>query len=408
MHSRGQRQLTNGPGPEVSPRFSPDGKRLACLSIPRQGSHRDVFNLALVNAGAAKPNMKILFDHHGTGAAKAPHPPPVFPLPEDCWEGDAMFYYQGEAGTGSGLVRLDLESGRGQFLMPFAGNPTGTPKTVLHRAMRLRRLTPPGNTFLQERLLAESKVITWKNDGFTIEGIWTVPPPEVARPPYKMVLHPHGGPHSRSSLGFDFTVQVLAAQGYAVLQPNFRGSAGYGQKFIDADRGDLGGGDLRDCLTGIDELIRQKLVDKNRQFVYGTSYGGFMTCRLVGHSNRFRAAVAQNAVTDLSMMWGLGDLPSWTQWEFGGLPWEVADVMRLASPLTHVAKVQTPTLILHARDDRRCPLPMGLAFHKALLARNVSTQMVIYPDEGHGIRQPRHREDVLRRVLAWFAKNDKR
>src|SRR5262249_53085931 len=153
------------------------------LSIPRQGSHRDVFNLALVDPGAAKPGMKILFDHHGTQAQKAPHPPPVFPLPEDCWEGE-QFYYRGEAGTGSGLVRLDLGSGRGQFLMPFAGNPEGTPKTVLQRARRLRALTPPGNAFLKERLLADSKVITWKSDSWTIEGIWTVPRPEVAKPPY--------------------------------------------------------------------------------------------------------------------------------------------------------------------------------------------------------------------------------
>jgi dipeptidyl aminopeptidase/acylaminoacyl peptidase len=407
VQSKAQRRLTDGPGPEVSPRFSPDGKKVACLSIPRKGSHRDVFNLALVNPAATKPGMKIVFDHHGSQAQKAPHPPPVFPLPDDCWEGDTMFYFRGDAGTGSGLVRLDLSSGRGQFLMPFAGNPPGIPKTVIHRAMRLRRLTPPGNPFLKERIPADSKVITWKNDGLSIEGIWTVPLPEVAKPPYKLVLYPHGGPHSRSAHGFDFTVQVLAAHGYAVLQPNFRGSAGYGQKFIDADRGDLGGGDMRDCLAGIDELIRQKLVDKDRQFVYGTSYGGFMTCWLVGHTKRFRAAVAQNAVTDLGMMWSLSDIPSWTQWEFAGAPWEVPEAMRLYSPLTHVAKVQTPTLILHARDDRRCPLPMGLAFHKALAARNVATQMVIYPDEGHGIRQPRHREDVLRRVLAWFAKSDK-
>lgn len=407
VQTKAQRQLTDGPGPEVSPRFSPDGKRVACLSIPRRGSHRDIFNLALVTLDSNKATTKILFNHHGSEAQKVRHPPPVFPLPEDCWDGDNMLYYQGEAGTGSGLVRLDLGSNRGQFLMPFAGNPSGTPKTVLQRAMRLRALTPAGNSFLKDRTLAESKVITWKSDGLTIEGIFTVPPPTVARPPYKLVLHPHGGPHSRSALGFDFTVQVLAAQGYAVLQPNFRGSAGYGQKFIDADRGDLGGGDMRDCLAGIDDLIRQKQVDKERLFVYGTSYGGFMTCWLVGHTNRFRAAAAQNAVTDLGMMWSLSDIPSWTQWEFGGAPWEVPDAMRLYSPLTHAAKVQTPILILHAKDDRRCPLPMGLAFHRVLAARMVPTQMVIYPDEGHGIRQPRHREDVLRRVLAWFAKHDK-
>jgi dipeptidyl aminopeptidase/acylaminoacyl peptidase len=223
-----------------------------------------------------------------------------------------------------------------------------------------------------------------------------------------MILFPHGGPHSRSVVGFDFTVQAFAASGYAVFQPNFRGSAGYGQKWIDADRGDLGGGDMRDILSGIELLVKEKIVDPQRQFVYGVSYGGFMTCWLVGHTRQFRAAVAQNAVTDLNAMWGLSDLQSWTEWEFGGKPWEVPEKMRKHSPITYADKIETPTLILHSRDDRRCPLPMGKMFHQALRARQVPTQLVIYPDEGHGIRQPRHQEDVLRRTLAWFEKYDKK
>jgi dipeptidyl aminopeptidase/acylaminoacyl peptidase len=223
-----------------------------------------------------------------------------------------------------------------------------------------------------------------------------------------LILYPHGGPHGRIARGFDFTVQVFAAQGYAVFQPNFRGSTGYGQKFIDADRGDFGGGDMRDILTGIDHLVREKLVDPKWQFVYGSSYGGFMTCWLVGHTHQFRAAVAQNAVTDLNAMWGLSDIQSWTEWEFGGRPWEVPAAMREHSPITYAANVRTPTLVLHSRDDRRCPLPMGRMFYHSLLSRGVETQMVIYPGEGHGIQQPKHREDVLRRTLAWFAKHDRK
>ena len=106
-------------------------------------------------------------------------------------------------------------------------------------------------------------------------------------------------------------------------------------------------------------------------------------------------------------MWGLSDLQSWTEWEFGGRPWDVPGLMRKHSPLTYAANVRTPTLVLHAHDDRRCPLPMGRIFHQALRARGVPTELVIYPGEGHGIRQPKHREDVLRRALAWFAKHDK-
>lgn len=396
-----QQQLTSGPGPEVSPRVSPDGKTIVCLSVPRKGSHRDVFNLVTITLGSGGPHTRVLFDHHGPDADKAPHLAPSFPLPDDCWLDANHLVYNSEQGTRTATALLDLTTGK-------SSGAVGSPKDNLQRRALAAKLTPPGNLFLKQRLLAPSKVVTWKNDvGQTIEGILTLPPDGIAKTPHKVVVHPHGGPHSRSALGFDFTVQVLAASGYAVFQPNFRGTHGYGQKFIDADRFDFGGGDMRDILSGIDQLVRDGIVDPKRQFVYGTSYGGYMTTWLVGQTNQFRAAVAQNAVTDLTMMWGLTDIQSWTQWEFGGYPWEVPGPLRERSPLTHVAKVKTPTLILHAHDDRRVPLPLGIAYHKALKARSVPTQMVIYPDEGHGIRQPLHREDVLRRVLEWFGRFEK-
>jgi acylaminoacyl-peptidase len=390
--SKKRQRLTTGPGPEVCPRFSPDGKRLACLSVPRKGTHRDVFNLAIVTLGEGGPRTETLFDHHGPRADKAPHRPPVFPLPEDCWDGPDHLVYRADVGTGSAVVRVDVRTGKGTDV-----------KTATGRRRLVAALLPAGNAFLKERALGESRVVTWDNrEGKKLEGILTTPPAGLAKPPYPLLLHPHGGPHSRSAVGFDFAVQLLAAHGYAVFQPNFRGSAGYGQKFIDADRFDFGGGDVRDILSGIDHLVKEKIVDARRQYVYGTSYGGFLTCWLVGHTSLFRAAAAQNAVTDLNVMWGTSDIPSWTEWEFGGRPWEVPAAMRRHSPLTYAARVRTPTLVLHSRDDRRCPLVMGAMFYRALKARDVPAQMVIYPGEGHGIRQPRHREDVLRRVLAWF------
>ncbi|MBY0231443.1 MAG: S9 family peptidase, partial [Gemmataceae bacterium] len=318
-----------------------------------------------------------------------------FPLPLDCWQGDSRLAYNAEVGLETRAVHVDASTGK---RVPRIGG----------RADKLRRLVPAGNAFLRGRDLGHSESVTWECDRWKLEGILTLPPKGTGKAPYPLVVHPHGGPHSRSALGFDFTVQVLAAHGYAVFQPNFRGSSGYGQEFIDADRLDLGGGDMRDILAGVDALIKRGVADRERLFVYGTSYGGFMTCWLVGQTKRFRAAAAQNPVTDLGMMWGLSDLQSWTEWEMGGKPWEVPERMRKHSPLAHVAKVETPTLLLHSREDRRCPLPMGLAFHQALRSRRVPTRMVIYPGEGHGIKQPKHREDVLRRVLEWFAKHDRK
>ena len=398
-------QLTTGPGPEVSPRLSPDGRQLLCLSIPRKGSHADVFNLMMLDIGEGGKNTRVLFDHHGPGAAKPPHLPPSFSLPRNCWLSSDKFHYGAAYRTGSRKQVIDLSKG----VKSLEEKSLESHSEDYARILKARReLTPSSNQFLRDRTIAQGELIRWKSfDGLEIEGIFTPPTHPDAKKPFPFVLYPHGGPHSRSTLGFNFTAQVFAANGYAVFQPNFRGSAGHGQEFINADRFDLGGGDMRDILTGIDRLIELGLADRRRQFVYGVSYGGFTTSWLIGHTNQFRAAAPQNAVTDLTAMWALSDLQSWTEWEFGGRPWEVPQAMREHSPLTYAANVRTPTLILHAAGDRRCPLPMGRMFYRALKSAGVETQMVIYPDEGHPIRSLPHQEDVLNRVLDWFSKHDR-
>jgi dipeptidyl aminopeptidase/acylaminoacyl peptidase len=397
-----QTQLTTNPGPDMSPRISPDGKQIAYLSSPRNGPHRDVFNLGVVGLTEVEPKTRMVPDVDTDELG------PAFPLPDECWQNHQILWTKLDVGTVTGSSFFNIENGRS------VPHPDPPKKRFIDE--RLKALLPTNedkallltnaDSVLSRRLPTALTVWSWKNEGFEISGIVTYPPREVAKQPYKLIVYPHGGPHSRSTGGFDFTVQLFAAHGYAVFQPNFRGSTGYGKKFLDANRFDLGGGEMRDILTGIDKLVKDGKVDPKRQFVYGTSYGGFMASWLVGHTHQFRAAVAQNAVTDMNMMYGLSDLQSWTTWELGGLPWEQPERYRKHSPITYADKIKTPTLILHARDDRRCPLPMGKAFHQALLANNVPTQMVIYPNEGHGIRQPRHREDVYRRVLAWFAKHD--
>ena len=393
---RSLRQLTEGAGPDISPRFSPDGKELAFLRSPRKGPHADIYDLVVVDfrpeSQGSKPTERIAASFHDRLEYVPGDQPPAFPLPDDCWDGPTRLIYSAPQGVETVTMRLDLDGGERSELVA-AGTATASSESAFERRVaRRRELTPAGNGFLSERALGASRAYHWTDeDGGPLEGVLTVPHASVARPPYKLVLFPHGGPHSRSTTTFNFTAEIFAAQGYAVFQPNFRGSAGYGRRFLDADRGDFGGGDMRDILRGIDQLVADDVVDPQRQFVYGISYGGYMTCWLVGHTGQFRAAVAQNAVTDLNMMWGLSDIQSWTEWEFGGRPWEIAEAMRRHSPLTYVADVETPTLILHARDDRRCPLAMGRMFHQSLRARGVRTRMVIYPNEGHGIRQPRHR-----------------
>ncbi len=388
-------QLTSGPGPEFSPRISPDGRRVACLSSPRlKGPHMDVWNIAVVDISGDRPQSRVLFDHHGPQGGAAPHASPISPLPDDCWLDTRRIHFTGTGGLRDRPQCVDVDAGP-QALDFTAPKPTRSP------------LLPSSNPLIGPRLRAADEIIRWRSfDGLEIEGVVTLPPASVAKPPFKLLLIPHGGPHHRASGGSGFDTQFFATRGYAVFQPNFRGSTGYGVQFLDADKHDFGGGDMRDILTGIEHLIHLGIADRGRQFVYGVSYGGFMTSWLVGQTHQFRAAVAQNAVTDLSVMWHLSDLQSWTEWDMGGLPWQVVERMREHSPLAHAHKARTPTLILHSQNDRRCPLAMGRMFHRALKEAGTETQMVIYPDEGHGIRQLPHREDVLRRVLEWFEKHD--
>ena len=393
--TRGIRQLTDGPGPEFSPRYSPDGSRLIYLTSPRhRGPHFDIYSFGLVTTGK-KPTSRLVFDFHAPNADYRAVGNPNSRLHADCWEDDSHIIYDGYVGLGSKRFLMNVDSGK---ITEFsAANTKFSQRRELESRFRPRGKSAPA------RLNAKSQRIEWDNgEGMKIDGALITPHPDIAKPPYKLIVNPHGGPHWRASLGAGFNDQIFASRGYAVFKPNFRGSLGYGLRFLDANRGDLGGGDMRDILSGVDHLINEGIVDEDQQFVYGVSYGGYMTSWLVGQTDRFKAAVAENAVTDLTIMWTLSDLQSWTEWSFGGRPWEVPNAMRQHSPLTHAHKVKTPTLILHSANDRRCPLPMGRAFHQALLRADVQTQLVIYRNERHSIAQPRHRADKLRRILDWF------
>lgn len=391
------RQLTEGIGPEFCPRFSPDGSRLICLTSPRRGPHQDIFNLAVVTMGE-KPTTTTVFNFRAPEVDFKTTPSPNMSLLRDCWEDDSHVIYDASVGLSSRRFTIHVDTGE-------ITDVSESKDTAYAKAReREGRFRPRVTSQLPPRLNATNRRVAWDNgEGMEIEGALVIPHPDIAQAPYKLIVLPHGGPHHRAALGVGFDDQVLASNGYAIFKPNFRGSTGYGLAFLDANRGDLGGGDMRDILSGVDFLIGDGIADPDQLYVYGVSYGGYMTSWLVGQTNRFRAAVAENAVTDMTMMWTLSDLQSWTEWEFGGKPWEVPDAMDRHSPLTFVGRVETPTLMLNSRDDRRCPLPMGKAFHQALLRAGVPTGLVIYPDESHGIRQPRHRADKLARILEWFS-----
>ena len=408
------RELTSNVGPDIDPVWSSDGESIAFSSVGHQGSHGDVFHLKTIDVGTSE-----VTDLTG---------PPSFDysvsLAPGSWVDGNIFFTAGvrttshvfriEPGGGeptavtsgdrvASSVSVSADGRRLAFLLQDPTHP-GDVWTSLSDGTSLRRLTNT-NPRVDSARLATTEVVRWQSDdGMEVEGI--VVKPAGFRPDHKypLVVRPHGGPHGAVQLGFNAEYQVYAGHGYVVFAPNFRGSAGYGQPFLDADRGNLGGGDYLDLMSGVDHLIGLGYVDPARLVITGSSYGGFMTAWTVGHTNRFKAAMAGAPVVNAQSFFGTSDIPSWVTWEYLGPPWKYPDLIRAYSPISYVQHVKTPTLITHGAEDVRVPLSQGLEFYRSLRALGVPTEMVIYPGEQHGIGRPSHRMDRLQRTLDWFAR----
>jgi dipeptidyl aminopeptidase/acylaminoacyl peptidase len=247
-----------------------------------------------------------------------------------------------------------------------------------------------------------SEVRRWAApDGLEIEG-WLHRPPTAG--PHPLVVAVHGGPVASHRSGWAALglVPYLLAQGYAVLQPNPRGSSGRGLDFAAAVVGDMGGADAKDITSAIAPLADTGLVDPARVGVTGGSYGGFMSAWLVTQSDLFAAAVAQYPVTDWDHQHGVSNIPYWDELFLDGKPYARDGQYRSRSPLEHVAQVRTPTLFVAGARDRATPAGQALAMHRALVAHGVPSECVILPNEAHGARDLSAAIDVLSRISDWF------
>lgn len=263
------------------------------------------------------------------------------------------------------------------------------------------------NRPLKQVKLSEGELIKWKApDGLTIEG-WFYRPTTQARAPYATIMMPHGGPQSQ--IGNDFgrsaAVQPYCAAGYAVFMPNFRGSTGYGEAFTRKILNNWGPGPASDIFAGLKMLVRRKLSDPKRLLIRGGSYGGYMTAWLIGHSDMFRAAVAHAPVVNNISMWGTTDIPGFMDWHLSGTPLERYKKYWQLSPIAHLKGCKTPTLVVSGEEDRRVPPNQAYELYRTLWGVGVATGLVLYPREGHGIEEPKHRLDMLNRTLAWFHKH---
>ena len=262
------------------------------------------------------------------------------------------------------------------------------------------------NRWLADYTVAETEIVKWKSkDGMEIEGLLTKPVEYAEGVKLPLLLNPHGGPTGASTNTFNGTVQVLAANGFAVLQPNFRGSTGKGLVFAQANKNTWGKGDYEDCMTGVDAMVARGVADPDRLGAFGWSYGGYMTFWILTQTDRFKAVSPGAGLSNIYSMYSQNDVQRYLRWFYSDKsPWDATELYWDRSPMKYVNNVKTPTLIMHGQVDTRVPIAQAQEFYRALKERNVPVEFVVYPRENHGFTEPRHQIDRVQRYVKFFGK----
>jgi dipeptidyl aminopeptidase/acylaminoacyl peptidase len=270
-----------------------------------------------------------------------------------------------------------------------------------------RRLSDVNRRITSEVAFSKADRLQWPSkDGTPIEG-WLMFPfgYDAAKGPYPLIVMSHGGPHSATGYNFDFKKQFFAANGYFVLDTNFRSSTGYGDAFKWATWGAWGNKDGEDVVSGIDYVLTRYRIDPKRVGHTGHSYGGFMTNWLITqYPDRFAAAITGAGITNWTSDYGTADIYRTKETEFFGMPWEASarDVMIKQSPLSYAGNVKTPTLFVHGEVDQRVPYEEGEQMYFALKRRGVPARMIQYAGQPHGIAGHWNNVHRMLNELAWW------
>jgi dipeptidyl aminopeptidase/acylaminoacyl peptidase len=240
-------------------------------------------------------------------------------------------------------------------------------------------------------------------DGVEIEAALLRPQGADPKAKLPLIALIHGGPTGRWSDSIETWGQLLATHGYAVFYPNIRGSVGYGQKFVESNRGDWGGGDFKDVMAGVKDLVDRGIADPNRLGIGGWSYGGYMAEWAITQTNDFKVAVSGAGMANLISEFGMEEHPAGDEW-FYGVPWEKPEGFLNSSPFLHLKNAKTPTLVLQGDADTIDPLGQSQELYRGLKRYGVEAELVVYPREPHGFHEEKHMLDRLNRILAWYDK----
>ena len=409
-----------------APAWSPDGRTLAYATLPQSHTPRadsisdvQIGNSHLMLYDVGGKATKDVYDAKADVSAGAPQ-----------WSADgkrilfttgeraygAVYAYDVASGSLSRVIGKVLLRGlsfsRDERTVAFAMDTPNAPADVYVSDPTFaspRKLTDM-NPQVRGLALGETEIVTWKStDGTPVEGILVKPVGYQAGRRYPLLVEAHGGPTGASNAGFKANWgspgQVWAGMGWATLYPNPRGSTGYGEKFTRANIMDWGGGDYRDIMSGVDDMVRRGIADSTKLAFEGWSYGGYMTAWVVSQTSRFKAARMGAGLSDLQSMYGTTDIPGYIGTFFSGVPTQkTLDFYRARSAITFVDQVTTPLLILHGGSDERVPTGQSMEYFRSLKDRGKTVQLVFYPREGHGLGEYYHQLDKMQREAEWITK----
>lgn len=261
----------------------------------------------------------------------------------------------------------------------------------------------------ESKKLSCKELITWNtNGGLEIEGILSKPVEFNPEKKYPLLVSTHGGPawaafpiHNIDEL---FPIEQFIEKGFIVLEPNYRGSSGYGNEFLRSNYKNLGIGDYEDVISGVDNLIEKGFVNKDKVGVMGWSYGGYISAFCSTYSNRFKAISVCGGISNWVTNYVNTDMPSFIIQYLGDNPWDNLEIYAKTSPITYIKSACTPTLIQHGENDNRVPVPNAFELYRGLQDRNVESELVIIKGLGHGPEKPGISRGIMEQNLEWFSK----
>ncbi|RUO62553.1 S9 family peptidase [Pseudidiomarina insulisalsae] len=414
-------QMTDRFGPDRSPAISPDGKKLAWLGNDDEKMSYQLTQLYVMDLSGGEPQLLTSDLDYSVSDVQ--------------WSGDSGSLYFSYDRHGDGHIvrqylsgqRIDLTDNMGglSYGRPYSGGDFDVQQDgvlvytkadaqrpadlVMQNGEQVQQLTRLNEDLFAHKQLGKVEEIWYdsKHGDYKVQG-WIVYPPNFdPKKKYPLILEIHGGPHTAYAETFSAEVQLMAAAGNVVLYTNPRGSTSYGEAFAQEIHHNYPSQDFDDLMDGVDAVIDKGFIDEERLYVTGGSGGGVLTAWIVGHTDRFRAAVVAKPVINWYSFVLTADAYSYfTKYWFPGLPWENMEHYMKYSPISYVGNVTTPTMLLTGEADYRTPISESEQYYQALKLAGVETAMVRVPDAPHGIySRPSNLIGKVAYILHWFEKH---